>query len=353
MYLNHVLIITKSTLTLNVIFHYSVLVFRVLKLVIWKDKVCFYVFDPAGRNSKAVSNYSTGTAALINVKDAQAVADLLLARSILEDQRYVLAPIKVLRMVSEKSDEDFEEERELTQAEKASMSYRILDENRAIVNANMHLGDRCFEDSKFRQSLPIAITAMTYAKISPPNTWYSKTLDKILLLANKLFLQFLPSKGMVDLTIDNIPNEINLGPYSCEIIIYRDRVKGQLFTTKECIFNIRTGLQEFFKNEYNSGILDFSGYKIAVWRQKDMFYMFDPYPRTNDGERALKYGKACCMMLLSTDTMAEVFSGIWDYLPQTTLFSIHAFKVLKIKKKSPKVSQGSFVLVLGMLDTRI
>lgn len=317
----------------------SQLIFRGLKLVIWKDKVCYYVFDPAGRNSKAVSNYATGTAALINVKDATAVADLLLARSILEDQRYVLAPIKVIRMVDQKSDEDFEVDRELTQAEKASMSYRILDENRAIVNANMHLGDRCFEDSKFRQSLPIAITAMTYAKISPPNTWYSKTLDKILLLANKMFLDFSPSKGMVDLTIDNIPNEIRLGPYSCEIIIYRDRVKGQLFTTKECIFNMRTGLQEFFKNDYNSGILDFSGYKIAVWRQKDMFYMFDPYPRTNDGERALKNGKACCMMVLNTDTMAEVFINIWEYLPQTTLFSIHAFKVLKIKKKSPKVSQ--------------
>lgn len=306
-------------------------------MVIWKDRVCYYIFDPAGRDSRAFSNYSNGCAALINVKDLESVAEVLLARSILEDQKFVLAPVKVLKMMDEKCDDDFESDIELTQAEKAMMGYRILNENCAIVNANMHLGDRCFEECKFRQALPIAIVAMTYAKISPPNTWFTKTLDKVLRLGNKLFMDCVHPKVMIDMSIDNIPNEIIVGPYACEIIIYRERVKGQLFTTKECLFNIRSGLEEFFSHEYNSGILDFNNYMLAIWRQKDMFYLFDPYPRTNDGLRSVKVGKACCWMFLNSDTMADVFTKNWDYLPTTTQFHIHAFKVLKLKKNERKV----------------
>lgn len=255
----------------------------------------------------------------------------------MEDQKFVLASVKVLRMVDDKCDEDFESDKELTQAEKAMMGYRVLTENCAIVNANMHLGDPCFEEAKFRQALVIAVVAMTYAKISPPNTWFTKTLDKILRLGNKLFVDCIHPKVLIDLTIDNIPNEITVGPYACEIIIYRERVKGQLFTTKECLFNIKTGLEEFFSHEYNSGILDFNNYWLAVWRQKGMYYLFDPYPRTNDGSRSVKIGRACCWMLLNTETMATVFTKNWDYLPITTQFYIHAFKVLRLKKKEPKV----------------
>ncbi|XP_047505228.1 uncharacterized protein LOC125049812 [Pieris napi] len=314
----------------------GVVLTRVMKVVIWRDKVCYYIFDPAGRDSRAYSNFSNGCSALINVKDLPAVADVILARSVVDDQKFVLAPVKVLKMIDEKCDEDFESDKELTQAEKAMMGYRILNENCAIVNANMHLGDRCFEDAKFRQAIPIAVVAMTYAKISPPNTWFSKTLDKVLRLGNKLYMDCLHPKVMIDMTIDNIPNEVIVGPYSCEIIIYRERVKGQLFTTKECIFNIKSGLEDFFSHEYNSGILDFNNYALAVWRQKEMYYLFDPYPRTNDGLRSVNNGKACCWMLLNPEAMASVFTRNWDYMPATTQFYIHAFKVLKLKKREAK-----------------
>ncbi|XP_059053560.1 uncharacterized protein LOC131847886 isoform X2 [Achroia grisella] len=315
----------------------GILLTRVLKVVIWKDRICYYIFDPAGRDSSAYSNFSNGYSAIINVKDLVSVAEVLLARSVLEDQKFVLAAVKVLKMFDEKCDEDFESDKELTQAEKAMMGYRILNENCAIVNANMHFGDKCFEDAKYRQALAIAIVAITYAKISPPNTWFSKTLDKVLRLGNKLFVDCSHPKVMIDLTIDNIPNEIIMGPYACEIIIYRERVKGQLFTTKECLLNIKTGLEDFFSHEYNSGILQFNNYSLAIWRQKDMFYLFDPYPRTNDGLRSVKTGRACCLMLLNTETMASVFTKNWDYLAATTQFHIHAFKVLKLKKRQPKM----------------
>lgn len=266
------------------------------------------------------------------------MAEVLLARSIVEDQKFVLAPLKVLKMIDEKEDDDLESDKELTQAEKAMMGYRILNENCAIVNANMHLGDRCFEEAKYRQALAIAIMAMTYAKISPPNTWHTKTLDKILRLGNKLYVDCSNPKVMTDLTIDNIPNEIVVGPYACEIIIYRERTKGQLFTTKECLFNIKTGLKDFFSKEYNSGILQFNNYSIAIWRQKDMYYLFDPYPRTADGLTTTQIGKACVLMLLSPDAMAAALEKNWQYLPVTTQFYIHAFKVLKLKRKDIKVS---------------
>ncbi|KPJ19402.1 hypothetical protein RR48_11029 [Papilio machaon] len=259
----------------------GILLTRVLKLVIWKDKICYYIFDPAGRDSRAYSNFTNGSAALINVKDVASVAEVVLARSVVEDQK-------------------------------------------------------CFEDTKFRQALPIAVVAMTYAKISPPNTWFTKTLDKILRLGNKLYVECAHPKVVIDITIDNIPNEINLGPFACEIIIYRERIKGQLFTTKDCFLNIKTGLEEFFNREYNSGILEFNNYSLAVWRQKDMYYLFDCYPRTNDGLRSHTVGKACCWMLLNPETMASVFTKNWDYLPVTTPFCIHAFKVLKLKKREPK-----------------
>ncbi|XP_013139792.1 PREDICTED: uncharacterized protein LOC106104319 [Papilio polytes] len=314
----------------------GILLTRVLKVVIWKDKICFYIFDPAGRDSRAYSNFTNGASALINVKDVVSVAQVVLARSVVEDQKFVLAPVKVLKMMDENADEDFESDKELTQAEKAMMSYRILNENCAIVNANMHLGDRCFEDTKFRQALTIAVVAMTYAKISPPNTWFTKTLDKILRLGNKLYVECAHPKVVIDITIDNIPNEITLGPFACEIIIYRERVKGQLFTTKDCFLNIKTGLEEFFNREYNSGILEFNNYSLAVWRQKDMYYLFDCYPRTTDGLRSHTVGKACCWMLLNPETMAAVLTKNWDYLPVTTPFYIHAFKVLKLKKREPK-----------------
>ncbi|XP_047998135.1 uncharacterized protein LOC125235578 [Leguminivora glycinivorella] len=316
----------------------GILLTRVLKLVVWKDKVCYYIFDPAGRDSRAYSNYANGTAAVINVVDVKSVAEVLLSRSILDDQRYVLASLKVLRMVKENADEDFESDPELTQAEKAMLGYRIMNENCAIVNANMHLGERCFEEAKYRQAVPIAVVAMTYAKISPPNTWFSKTLDKILRLGNKLYHECIHPNVLIDLTIDNIPNVITLGPYACEIIIYRERVKGQLFTPKECIFNIRSGLMDFFSHEYNSGILEFNHYYMAVWRQKEMFYLFDPYPRTVDGSRSFKSGRACCWMLLNPESMAQVIIKNFDYMPATTQFYVHAFKVLKLKKKQPKAA---------------
>ncbi|GBP05473.1 hypothetical protein EVAR_2990_1 [Eumeta japonica] len=326
----------------------GILLSRVLKVVIWKDKICYFLFDPAGRDSKAYSNFSNGCAALINVKDLNDIIEILLVRSIVDNQKFAIAPLKVLKMIDEKEEDDLESEKELSLSEKATMGYRILNENCAVVNATMHLGDRCFEDAKYRQALTIAVAALTYAKISPPNRWHTKTVDKILRLGTKLFIDCSHPSVMIDLIIDNIPNSIIIGPYACEIIVYKEKIKGQMFATKDCLINIRIALDDFFNKEYSSGILQFNNYTLAIWRQKEMFYLFDPYPRTPNGLRANKGGMACVWMLLNTEAMADIIEKNWNYMPPSTQFSIHAFKVLKLKKAEEKMK-----LVCSLSDEKM
>lgn len=103
-----------------------------------------------------------------------------------------------------------------------------------------------------------------------------------MLIGNQLYLECKDNDDIDDLRVDNLPAFFTIGPYIVEIYIYANIVVDYLF--KQCCCTLECSLVDFFQRSTN-GILQVDKKKyIAVWKQRHLYFCFDPYSRNNEGE---------------------------------------------------------------------
>lgn len=88
--------------------------------------------------------------------------------------------------------------------------------------------------------------------------------------------------NLKELVLENLPAIFTIGPYIVEIYIYANRFADVMYTNCNCMF--AKCMKEFFKTNCN-GILQIAGkYTLAVWKQRNLYFCFDPYSRNNEGK---------------------------------------------------------------------
>ncbi|CAG9853720.1 unnamed protein product [Phyllotreta striolata] len=314
-------IVYNITKALNIFFHRhnsGILKTKHFAIGLWKQKY-YYMFDARARTKDLY--YSPGGAAIMAVfYDVASLATILLTRSNFGNWPFAIHPLKVYRVIPAE-DEEVDSQIGLN----IRSEYNILNENKAVVLGSFDLGDKCFDFTRYKQSLTMSVIALVYSRLTPPSAWHRKTVDKILVIGNLLYREALCCTNVDEVKLEHIPAIFTVGPYIVEIYIYASVFADVIF--RNCVCQLQCCLEVFF-TKCTNGILQFGKCHLAVWKQRNMFYCFDPYSRDNEAYRT-RDGCACVSMHSTLESLIETIVHNFD---KDAIFYIHALKVCKIHR---------------------
>ncbi|XP_023310427.1 uncharacterized protein LOC108904110 [Anoplophora glabripennis] len=290
-----------------------------MNIGIWKDKY-FYMFDARPR-TRDLFYSPNGTAMMANFYDVASLATVFLTRSNFGNWPFLIYPVKVIKVLKK---DDLEAESQVEPDVRSN--FNIINENKAVVLASFDLADKCFDFSRNKQSLAMAAVCLVYSRITPPSAWHRTTVDKIMIIGNQLYTECMECETFNELNIDSLPAIFTIGPYIVEIYIYANVYADLLY--KKCCCTLLTCLETFFEKSTN-GILQIEKYHLAVWKQRNMYYCFDPYSRDGEGFRC-RDGTACTSMHTKISSLVEIITRNFDN--KDAVFYFHALKVCKIQR---------------------
>lgn len=67
-------------------------------------------------------------------------------------------------------------------------------------------------------------------------------------------------------------------------------LSGTIYSKEPSILSLKVALEQFF-NHYNAGVMETKALVVAVWKDGDVFYMFQPYQCDNTGKRIMEEKK--------------------------------------------------------------
>lgn len=227
--------------------------------LIWKKRF-FFFFDAYGRNPELYQK-ANGVAVMAVVYDVTAIATILLKRTDLDNAPFIISRIKALK-VKLKSDLD----RDSDVAVSAASVYNIVDDTKSVVVGTFDLGDRCFDFARNKQALAMAVVCLTYSRISPPSAWRKRTLDKIMIIGNQLYLECAECDSVTgELQIDVLPAVFTLGPYIVSVYIYGNFLVDLMWKNSQ--WQLQKALTEFFET-HNSAIVQIGRYIVLFFQFK-------------------------------------------------------------------------------------
>lgn len=334
----------------------AILTSTVLNVSIWKDKEYFVIFDGQPRKCNCDvaigAEEVMGTAKVILVPDMMGVLFVILTKSNVENEFFVLHAIEVLgteEISKEVQLNLIEREKYVQRLDRKSSGYKIQMERRAFVRASYHLNHPSIpQEYHGKNHLVLAVAMLIYSKIVKGYRWNSALLDIIFNHAHLYFVDLLKTlereieDAEFQLTLQDIPQKMEISVYTASVEFEEPNVpKGM---------TAENALREFFAKK-TSCLLEIKGVFYAVWKENDKYYFFDPFACDESGFRVeetpetvdkLKTATASLSMNSSIYEIAEVIvknSGIKDKDPIT----IHGARIVWIKTNTDGSSSYDFV----------
>ncbi|KAL3271895.1 hypothetical protein HHI36_022365 [Cryptolaemus montrouzieri] len=121
---------------------------------IWRDK--YYYFFDARPRTKDLYPDPHGTALMANFYDIDAVISVLLDRCMLGNWPFAIIAIEAYSILDRQAPE--ERESAMDVADKATFS--VLDERKAVLQGSFDLADKCFEFTRNKQALTMAVASL-------------------------------------------------------------------------------------------------------------------------------------------------------------------------------------------------
>ncbi|XP_017785360.1 PREDICTED: uncharacterized protein LOC108568662 [Nicrophorus vespilloides] len=286
--------------------------------LIWRRRKSFYFFDGKARKANLYED-PNGKAVLANIPKLKGLISMLLNRTKLENCRFNICQIRLLKVCDK-------DEKEIVPYQKDLHTYVIINERKAVVQGTYELGDYCFGFTRNKQALAMSTVALVYSRLTPPSNWHKKTVDKILLIGDQLHNLCMEVECCCDLCLDHLPAVFTVGPYIIEVHIYTNRFADFMFKKGTCMF--QEHLTSFFEKNSHA-IVQIGKCYIAIWKQRDMFYLFDPYNRNKEGLKC-RVGTAIVSMNKDLETLVETV--LMNFENHEAVFYLHALKVLKINR---------------------
>lgn len=187
-------------------------------------------------------------------------------------------------------------------------------------------GDKCFEFTRKKQATAMAVAAIIYSRITPACNWRRRTVDKIMVIGNQLFLECSEAENTADVSLEHIPAVFSVGPYLVEVFIYANRFANLMYKKGAC--HLQKCLGEFFEKNTNA-IVQIGKHVLAIFQQRNTYFLFDPYTRNNEALKC-RTGTACVSMYPNQESLLDTITTNFDN--NDLIFHLHALKVLKIHR---------------------
>ncbi|XP_063987987.1 uncharacterized protein LOC135168067 [Diachasmimorpha longicaudata] len=332
----------------------AVLVSPGLTISIWRDGRSFNVFDGQPRDRNIIPD-DEGSAKLITLQDLNGVFFVILEKSKIKNEYFVLYPIGVRAIMRLTGDEDEDVSRLLGPPQRRPSGYIIQGNFRALVRSSFHLNHPSIpSDLQGRTHLIIAIATLVYSRLIPAARWSTPMLDLIINQSHIYFVDLvrvLEKKfdDSLSLSIADLLGDFFFGVYGAKVKVWENVVPGQ---AKKGKTTIDSGLRDFFKAN-DLGILEVKRTFFAVWKDGRKYYFLDPFGCDAEGfrvdpsdpEEQIKYetASACVTMNSSINELIEMIlenTGNTEKDP----FFLHGVQVLYVKTHSSVDAPGGTVV---------
>ncbi|XP_058803952.1 uncharacterized protein LOC131671498 [Phymastichus coffea] len=320
-----------------------VLTSPVLNVAIWKCCRHFNIFDAQPRfDDVEIDDSNTeGTAKLIFVENMAGVLFIILEKSGVQNESYVLHKVSV-SSVKELSAIPEEPEQVLGPATLPADGYSIPETFRAVVRGTYHAyHPNIPKEFHGRNHLVLALAAIVYSKLLSANKWTKFMIDLIVNQSNIYLTDLARVLGKrlddsFEMSVSELLCDVVLGVYTAKIKLTENVVPGE---GKKGKTTVNVGTRDFF-NGNAAGILELKNTFYAIWKENNKYYLLDPFACDEEGFRvdptdpdeAARYNKAACCV-----TMNSSINQLLEILLENTEtkdkdpFFIHGVSVLYVK----------------------
>ncbi|XP_041970484.1 uncharacterized protein LOC121726907 [Aricia agestis] len=260
-----------------------------LEVAIFNEAGRYYIYHPwpADKHGYRVGLQSGGKACLMYFEDVSELCKHFLD-SVKDLKR---KPFSITRIVVTETDELPDPVNDL----------KPIAANRWIVRGRFHNEDERFpEENRGKQAAPMSIAAIAMAHVLDPSEWKSDNIDETLVVGDSLYASTLDlmDKMGIDLNVPKVETEgeeeeqiVPTGILSPTQVVDRFKVTENDFIETEVVDNgysgqltptpgsgvlsLKDSLRKMFK-EHTHGVVSARGCSVAVWKQGDSYYYFDP-----------------------------------------------------------------------------
>lgn len=334
----------------------GVLTSSVLNIAIWKNCKFFHIFDGQARldNCEIAGPNVNGTAKLILVQDLIGVLFIILEKSNVGNESFVLYGITVvnLRKLSTLPDDN---EETLGDPRRRPSGYQIRETFRAVVQGSYHLQHPILpQEFQGRGHLIIAVSAIMYSKLVSASKWTKIMIDLIFNQSNIYLTDLARILGRTldetfEVAVKDLLCDFVFGVYTAKIKVEENVIPGQ---GKKGKANIGTGIRDFFEVQ-SSGILEIKKIFYPIWKEQNKYYLLDPFACDDAGFRAdahdpeqleiYKRAASCVTMNSSIDQLIETILENTESKEKDP-FIIHGLNILYVKTGSAKDGSGEKVV---------
>ncbi|GJQ78159.1 hypothetical protein Trydic_g2491 [Trypoxylus dichotomus] len=195
----------------------------------------------------------------------------------------------------------------------------------------IHQGDDNFSSiCRNKQGICMPVAAYCYSKLKKTEQWYEKTIDDVVEIGNKFYLDSIGTLHMHKERKELSPKELQrfcvIDGKKVKYEIDEPEVGGQIRSLDKKIFNVTKGLKIFF-HRHKAALFQATDFNLAIWKYKKYFYIFDAAPRRKDIYQDPN-GKACLVCLQNIKAVISVL------LDKTNLgnsaFLLSRIKIIKV-----------------------
>lgn len=252
---------------------------------IWKCKDAFFYFDSHSRDPEGVA-CSFGTACIIRSTNIEDLNQCLLT-NLKADQKNLFNISRVDIKIVDITDDGF--------IKPPLNNYTELTDHTTIIRSNFsqkhHKYDLLHND---KQTIPNCLAALAMHLIISAENWKSEDVDSVLNVGDKLFQQSMAALyesnqieiNSNEISTDNVAKAVFFG---INLLSYEfENFSSGNFEKLDDSFDLLINKLNENKDLTFMSILESPLLTVAIWRDGNLFYLFDPKPRD---ERGQVYGK--------------------------------------------------------------
>lgn len=294
-------------------------------VAIWQEGGFYFMFDPKERDEygmkfvkstiKTENDENEGAACLIWFRDLFELTLMYIDNVPIQHRRDPFRLTKIEICYAEDKTDDYYE-------------WKSVDCHKWIIRGSSSYHNKRFrEENRGKQSLCMAIMANAFTELEPLANWTFKTIDKIMDYGDGLHSKSIAQieklqdepligevKPQITLTLADIVKEFSNLLYKIELKYEENVINGTVAENPDNAsqLSLPSGLEKYFMESFLA-ILNISDMPIAIWKEDDYYYLFDPRsldskgvnPFLKESNKSNCMGTSCAMRFESLDKLTD------------------------------------------------
>ncbi|XP_036336107.1 uncharacterized protein LOC118746359 [Rhagoletis pomonella] len=330
----------------------AVLTAKDIYMLIWKRCAnTFYIFDPYGRDELCQRDFANGKCSLMAITFVEHLVHLIMSFSKTdvkgEISLYEISIKNFGKITSPMQNKPF--------PKPTHRLWAVVNGTYALIPAANNGLPQPITGNELNGSMIISLLALLYSNIERASTWRMEVIDELVKFGKAFYkelLKRLKLKKKQHLNIVDLPDVMMLGAFRATMKKHPFLYTGHVTNCKSYLESqLTSAVRDLFASNYDAALLQIDNSVLAVWRDLEYYYVFDPFRRGKAGqvldpEDFLTKGVACLQLHSTVESLCRTLFQKALKMRRGGKFFVHAINIgcirpmlssANIKNKYPRL----------------